>query len=137
MVEPIEGSRRAVPANPKWLALGETAAVAAVLQVSGKSPLLWTEQPVALCYSSDVSTTISQRELRNNSAVIMRRLRDGESFTLTSNGVVVGSLTPTAQPTSLLITRPATTRGLDGFPLRAPRDTSLSAILDELREDRL
>lgn len=84
-----------------------------------------------------MSTTISQRELRNNSADIMRRLQAGESFTLTNNGVPVGSLTPATQPTRLPITRPATRRDFDGFPLRPASSQSLSEILDDLREDRL
>ena len=92
---------------------------------------------VAWCYSGRVVSVISQRELRNNSADIMRRLRAGESFTLTSNGTIVGSLAPAAQPTRLPITRPATSRGFDGFPLRAASSAPVSAILDELREDRI
>lgn len=41
-----------------------------------------------------VSTEISQRELRNNSGDIMRRLDEGEIFVVTRNGVPVGELTP-------------------------------------------
>lgn len=37
---------------------------------------------------------ISQRELRNESGEIMRRLDDGESFVVTRNGVPVGELAP-------------------------------------------
>ncbi|MCU1486495.1 MAG: hypothetical protein JWN67_3241 [Actinomycetia bacterium] len=37
---------------------------------------------------------ISQRELRNQSGEIMRRLDEGESFVVTRNGVPVGELTP-------------------------------------------
>ncbi|HUY22595.1 MAG TPA: type II toxin-antitoxin system prevent-host-death family antitoxin [Acidimicrobiales bacterium] len=37
---------------------------------------------------------ISQRELRNESGEIMRRLDDGETFVVTRNGVPVGELTP-------------------------------------------
>ena len=84
-----------------------------------------------------MTTAISQRELRNQSADIMRRLQAGESFTLTSNGTTIGSLTPATQPMGLPITRPATKRGFDGFPLHAASDTPPSAVLDELREDRL
>ena len=80
---------------------------------------------------------ISQRELRNNSADIMRRLRLGESFTLTSNGTVVGSLTPASQPTALPITRPATRQGFADLPLHPAGDRPLTQVLDELREDRV
>jgi len=41
-----------------------------------------------------VSTEITQRELRNNSGDIMRRLDEGEIFIVTRNGVPVGELTP-------------------------------------------
>lgn len=37
---------------------------------------------------------ITQRELRNESGEIMRRLDQGETFVVTRNGVPVGELTP-------------------------------------------
>ncbi|MGH3635342.1 type II toxin-antitoxin system Phd/YefM family antitoxin [Mycobacterium sp.] len=37
---------------------------------------------------------ITQRELRNNSGEIMRRLDHGESFVVTRNGIPVGELSP-------------------------------------------
>ncbi len=37
---------------------------------------------------------ISQRELRNDSGVIMRRVEQGESFTVTRNGTPVADLVP-------------------------------------------
>ena len=37
---------------------------------------------------------ISQRELRNNSADVLRAVKDGESTTVTSNGVPVAELVP-------------------------------------------
>ena len=80
---------------------------------------------------------ISQREIRNNSADIMRRLRTGESFTVTTNGRVIGTLTPASQPMSLPITRPATQHSFEGFPLHAVSETSVSTILDDIRGDRL
>ena len=41
-----------------------------------------------------MSQTVTQRELRNGSGEIMRRLDEGESFIVTRNGVPVGELTP-------------------------------------------
>ena len=41
-----------------------------------------------------MSSEISQRELRNNSGDVMRRLDEGESFIVTRNGVPVGELVP-------------------------------------------
>jgi prevent-host-death family protein len=38
--------------------------------------------------------TITQRELRNDSGVIMRRVEQGESFTVTRNGFPVADLVP-------------------------------------------
>lgn len=41
-----------------------------------------------------MSQEITQRELRNNSGDIMRRLDQGESFVVSRNGVAVGELSP-------------------------------------------
>ena len=41
-----------------------------------------------------MTRTITQRELRNDSGEIMRRLDQGESFVVTRNGTPVGELTP-------------------------------------------
>jgi prevent-host-death family protein len=41
-----------------------------------------------------VSSTISQRELRNDSGAIMRRVEQGESFIVTRNGLPVADLLP-------------------------------------------
>ena len=51
--------------------------------------------PVAReCYSQGMAATISQRELRNDSGAIMRRVEQGESFVVTRNGVPVADLLP-------------------------------------------
>ena len=42
----------------------------------------------------NMSQVVTQRELRNGSGEIMRRLDEGESFVVTRNGVPVGELTP-------------------------------------------
>lgn len=41
-----------------------------------------------------MSREITQRELRNDSGAIMRKLDEGETFIVTRNGVPVGELTP-------------------------------------------
>ncbi|MBW3669585.1 MAG: type II toxin-antitoxin system prevent-host-death family antitoxin [Actinobacteria bacterium] len=41
-----------------------------------------------------MSREITQRELRNDSGEIMRKLDEGESFVVTRNGTPVGELTP-------------------------------------------
>lgn len=47
-----------------------------------------------MCYNSGLTSEISQRELRNNSGEIMRRVDEGEAFIVTRNGVPVGELMP-------------------------------------------
>ncbi|HEY2194695.1 MAG TPA: type II toxin-antitoxin system prevent-host-death family antitoxin [Actinomycetospora sp.] len=42
--------------------------------------------------------TIGQRELRNESGAIMRRVERGESFVVTRNGRPVANLVPHARP---------------------------------------
>ena len=46
------------------------------------------------CYSLVMAEEITQRELRNDSGEIMRRLDAGETFIVTRNGVPVGELAP-------------------------------------------
>ncbi len=46
------------------------------------------------CYTASMAQVVTQRELRNGSGEIMRRLDEGESFVVTRNGVPVGELTP-------------------------------------------
>ena len=41
-----------------------------------------------------MARTISQRELRNDNAEIMRRVEAGESFTVTRNGKPIADLVP-------------------------------------------
>jgi prevent-host-death family protein len=47
-----------------------------------------------LCYGFVMATPVSQRELRNDSGAIMRRVQQGERFTVTRNGVPVADLLP-------------------------------------------
>ena len=46
------------------------------------------------CYTRSVAREISQRELRNESGEIMRRLDKGETFVVTRNRTPVGELAP-------------------------------------------
>lgn len=47
-----------------------------------------------MCYDHFVSREVTQRELRNESGEIMRKLDEGETFIVTRNGVPVGELNP-------------------------------------------
>jgi antitoxin (DNA-binding transcriptional repressor) of toxin-antitoxin stability system len=54
----------------------------------------WIATRSTRCYGAVMSRTITQRELRNESGEIMRLLDQGETFTVTRNGVPVGELAP-------------------------------------------
>ncbi len=47
-----------------------------------------------MCYTDPMNREISQRDLRNDSAEVLRAVRDGECITVTSNGVPVAELVP-------------------------------------------
>lgn len=61
-----------------------------------------------------MSTEISQRELRNNSGDIMRRLDEGEAFLVTRNGVPVGELAPLRR--RRVVSGPALAAAFQGAP---------------------
>ncbi len=83
-----------------------------------------------------MSQVVTQRELRNGSGEIMRRLDEGESFIVTRNGVPVGELTPlrrlrfvTAESIAPIF---HTAPSIDGERLRA----DLDAVADQSIEPR-
>lgn len=81
---------------------------------------------------------LSQRELRNNSAAVLREVAAGESYVVTNHGVPVGRLVPlTAPATGLPITRPARRRGGWAKLNRLVWTTNFDDLLDELRGDRM
>lgn len=49
---------------------------------------------VASCCYTGVVATISQRELRNDSALVLRRIQAGERLTITRRGIPVADLIP-------------------------------------------
>lgn len=92
------------------------------------------------CYGRVVEPEVlSQRELRNRSGEVLRRVAAGESFVLTNNGVPVGRLVPLDEPgPPVRFDRPATRiGGWDEFVGMVGDDVDLQATLQELREDRL
>lgn len=48
-----------------------------------------------------MATVITQRELRNNNADIMRRVEDGETFVITRNGKQVATLRPSRRSSTI------------------------------------
>ncbi|MFZ5872623.1 MAG: type II toxin-antitoxin system Phd/YefM family antitoxin [Actinomycetota bacterium] len=81
-------------------------------------------------------TSISQRELRNDNAEIMRNVERGESYIVTRRGVPVARLSPITQESELPCVRPAVTRPVySGLP-RVRSDMTTAAVLDDLRGER-
>lgn len=80
--------------------------------------------------------TITQRELRNDNAQVIRAVEQGESFVVTKHGVPVAHVTPVATYVELPLARPAQPgRGVTRLPrVRLPRPTA--EIIDDLRGDR-
>jgi prevent-host-death family protein len=89
-------------------------------------------------------TTIPQRQLRNDSAAVLRRVAAGETFTITNNGVPVATLAPfVAYPTRLdqLVAEGVVTPPRDSGKRRLPdqsgnRPTGADEVLADLRGDR-
>lgn len=81
--------------------------------------------------------TISQRELRNDNAEVMRAVEQGESYTVTRRGVPVAVLSPIAATSQLQILRPARSSKADfrKYP-RVDSSETTASILDELRGER-
>jgi len=81
--------------------------------------------------------TIPHRELRNNSADVLRSVQAGESFEVTNNGEVVALLTP---PSSVALRgvrfrAPLTRGGFSALP-RISSPLAVSDVLNDLRDER-
>lgn len=80
--------------------------------------------------------SISQRELRNDNAEIMRDVEQGESFTVTRRGVPVARLQPLEAATELRCDRPARRRPTYADQARVRLSGTTTDLLDDLRGDR-
>lgn len=79
--------------------------------------------------------SISQRELRNDNAEIIRAVEAGESFTVTRRGVPVARLTPVPD-SDLRLVRPAA-EGMDVTTLpRVAASRPMAEHLEDLRGER-
>ena len=76
-----------------------------------------------------MTTPITQRELRNDSGAIMRRLEAGETFLVTRNGVPVGELTPIRRrrfvPADVVLAAFAGAPPVDAHKLREDLDAAV------------
>ena len=86
-------------------------------------------------YTVDMRT-ITQRELRNDNAQVIRAVEQGESFVVTKHGTPVAHLTPLSASAGLPVARPAK----PGHSVtRLPRVTlsrPSAELIDDLRGDR-
>ena len=80
--------------------------------------------------------TISQRELRNDNAEVIRGVEQGESYTVTRRGVPVARVTPIPVDTDLRCVRPATRRRRFADLQRVRLATTTETLLEDLRGDR-
>ena len=80
--------------------------------------------------------TISQRDLRNDNAEIMRGVEDGETYTVTRRGVPVARIEPLRGESGLRCDRPARTRPTFSSMVRVRVATSAEEALTELRGER-
>jgi prevent-host-death family protein len=80
--------------------------------------------------------TISQRELRNDNAKVIRDVEEGETYTVTRRGVRIARLGPIDDDIELRCLKPARKR-LRRAELRRVRSSiSTAEVLDDLRGDR-
>lgn len=80
--------------------------------------------------------TISQRELRNDNAEVIRGVEAGESYTVTRRGVPVARLVPLGAHADLRCDRPATRRPTYAGRPRVRLQTPTSELVDDLRGER-
>ncbi|MEO7126525.1 MAG: type II toxin-antitoxin system prevent-host-death family antitoxin [Nakamurella sp.] len=80
--------------------------------------------------------TISQRELRNDNAEILRGVESGESFTVTRRGVPIARLGPISDDADLPCVQPARRRLVPTAFTRIASDTATADVIDDLRGNR-
>jgi prevent-host-death family protein len=83
-----------------------------------------------------MTETISQRELRNNSGEVLRRVQAGESYVVTNHGRPVARLVPISDELGLPVSKPATRRLDLAWIDPVTLDISTEELLEGLREDR-
>ena len=82
-----------------------------------------------------MSERLAHRDLRNRSAEILRDVRAGAIYEITSHGEVVAVLSPPTGRTDLRIRQARVHRGFGELP-SARATQSIEHVLDELRADR-
>lgn len=80
--------------------------------------------------------TISQRELRNDNAEVIRGVAQGETYTVTRRGVPVARLVPLSSGSDLHCDRPARHRPTYSTRSRVRIGMPTGELVDDLRGDR-
>jgi antitoxin (DNA-binding transcriptional repressor) of toxin-antitoxin stability system len=80
--------------------------------------------------------SISQRELRNENARIVREDELGETYTVTRRGVPVARIGPVVDDVDLRCVKPASRRLDPGALRRIVADTPTRDVIDGIRSDR-
>lgn len=80
--------------------------------------------------------TITQRELRNDNAEVVRGVEAGESYLVTRRGVPIACLVPVTGGPDLHCDRPAKTRPRYATQPRIGSDLASAGVLDDLRGER-
>lgn len=80
--------------------------------------------------------TISQRELRNSNAEIIRGVEQGESYTVTRHGIPVARIGPLGADEELRCVRPARFRSDFTTLNRVRIDEPTAGLLDDLKGER-
>lgn len=80
--------------------------------------------------------TVSQRELRNENAAVIRAVEAGETLTVTRRGVPVAQIGPIADDADLRLVRPARHRLDVALPRRISSRQATSEVLTDLRGER-
>ncbi|WP_415854521.1 type II toxin-antitoxin system Phd/YefM family antitoxin [Sinomonas sp. G460-2] len=80
--------------------------------------------------------TISQRELRNDNAEVMRGVEAGETYTVTRRGVPIATISPLVDTSDMHCLRPARKHPTYSLQKRAVSGIPTRATLDEIRGER-
>jgi prevent-host-death family protein len=81
-------------------------------------------------------SVISQRELRNQNAEVMRGVEEGRTYTVTRRGVPVARIVPLTELSDLRCDRPARRRPTYSDQRRVRTEVTSAEILEDLRGDR-
>lgn len=87
------------------------------------------------CYALTMNRIITQRELRNQSAAVLREVEAGRTFVLTRNGTVVAELRPIRPrrfvPRAIIADSGSRAPRVDAHQFRADLDSVIDQRIDD------